>query len=153
MLNSGSNSSVFLYHTEIRFPSPIRGEDSYGRAYIQGHVEILHNNTWGSICDDEFDNKDATVLCIMFDSRKYSQGTYSPSYKQSGTGASKIWLDNIRCAGHEQHISQCSHNGWGTHNCGSSERVGIRCKTAGMCYSFGFFGPPKGMILKYQSHD
>ena len=124
---------VLCLEAEIRFPSPIRGVDSYGRAYIQGHVEVLHNNIYGSICDDEFDNEDATVLCKMFDSGRYGIGTYSSSYKQSNIGATKIWLDNLSCNGSEHHISQCRHNGWGINNCGKSERVGIRC-TGGMCY-------------------
>lgn len=44
---------------------------------------------------------------------------------RNGTGP--IWLDNMICRGSESGIDMCSHNGWGIHNCGHSEDVGIRC--------------------------
>ena len=57
---------------------------SGGRSYIQGHVEILHENVWGTICDDDFDNNDATVICKM---AGYSVGEYK-NYLHIGLGVS-----------------------------------------------------------------
>ena len=112
--------------SRIRFPSHVRVTMN-GISYIQGHVEILHNGEWGTICDDHFDNNDARVICRMVG---YSSGQYDGGiYRQTSINkASRIWLDDIRCIGTESHIGNCPHNGWGSHNCGHSEDVGIRCE-------------------------
>lgn len=44
-----------------------------------------------------------------------------------GEGSGPIWLDNVNCSGSETSITECIHNGWGSHNCHHNEDVSIKC--------------------------
>ncbi len=91
-------------------------------------MEIFYNGQWGTICDDDWDIKDAKVACIQlgyYDALKALQGRDVPD----GTG--QIWLDNVACTGNEQSLASCSHREWGKGNCGHSEDAGVECLSAG----------------------
>ena len=56
----------------------------------EGLLEVLHNGEWGTICDDEFDNDDATAICGILG---FSFGVLNSAVGQPGT--SRIWLDDV----------------------------------------------------------
>ena len=41
--------------------------------------------------------------------------------------AGPVLIDETRCVGDETRLINCRHNGIGTHNCGHSQDVGLRC--------------------------
>ena len=89
-----------------------------------GRIEIYHENTWGIVCDDFFDRQDANVVCRQLG---YDRAE-SHSIKVPGRSGQQIWLDDLRCTGRESRLSECSHIGWGVHNCNSrDEGTAVTC--------------------------
>lgn len=69
----------------------------------EGRVEIQINGQWGTISNDGWDNADANVVCTMLG---YHVNASSLAAK-FGEGTGPVWLNNLYCTGHEDHILQC----------------------------------------------
>ena len=44
-----------------------------------------------------------------------------------GQGTGPIWLNSVQCGGSEKSVSQCTHAGWGGHNCRHYDDVSVVC--------------------------
>ncbi|XP_062591341.1 neurotrypsin-like, partial [Saccostrea cucullata] len=96
-----------------------------------GRVEVYYHGVWGTICDDDWDDSDAAVICVMLGYTR--EGAYAYSNSGFGEGKYKIWLDNVRCNGTETDIEMCSHSLLGVHDCSHREDAGVSCSST--CYN------------------
>ena len=94
-----------------------------GTAPHEGRVEILYNNTWGTICDDEWDDIDATVVCKQLG---YGNGT-ARKRSHFGQGSGQIWMNKVNCDGTEDELADCKIKQFGLHNCGHDQDAGVSC--------------------------
>ncbi|CAG9833035.1 unnamed protein product [Diabrotica balteata] len=90
----------------------------------EGRVEIKHNGIWGTICDDDFNEDAAKVVCK---SLGYKGKSFVKKDAFFGAGFGPIWLDQVSCYGNETELNTCTHWDWGEHNCEHSEDVGVIC--------------------------
>ncbi len=96
-----------------------------GDSNNEGRVEVLYEGSWGTVCDDDWDAVDATVVCNQLGlpsglAESLSNATF-------GEGDGPIWLDNVACTGSEPRLQDCSHPGWGEQNCSHGEDASVRC--------------------------
>ncbi|CAB4039040.1 deleted in malignant brain tumors 1 -like, partial [Paramuricea clavata] len=89
-----------------------------------GRVEVFFAGKWGTICDDYWDRKDATVVCRQLG---YLNAVRALSGSNVPDGSGQIWLSNIHCNGNEENLANCSHGGWRNHGCGHHEDAGVEC--------------------------
>ncbi|KAK3097126.1 hypothetical protein FSP39_006614 [Pinctada imbricata] len=92
----------------------------------KGRVEVSKDNvTWGTICDDFWDNDAATVVCR---SLGYRWGiAHTLSHFGAGNSSYPIYLDEVVCDGYEDSLLDCKSNTWGQHNCNHQEDASVSC--------------------------
>ena len=104
-----------------------------GPTEYEGRVEVYHDGEWGTVCEDEWDLSDAEVVCTELG---YGSAIAARYHAFSGQGSGQIWLDDLYCDGTEVTIANCSHGGWGNHDCIHAEDAGVRCTgTNGMLFN------------------
>ena len=89
----------------------------------EGIVEVFHEGQWGVVCDDEWDDNDAAVVCRMLGYNGPSSATTELNTREA------FCMDNVHCHGTEDRLQDCWHiSGWSSHNCVYYEGAGVKCR-------------------------
>ena len=78
------------------------------------------NNTWGTVCNDNWINDNGIVVCRQL-GLAYVSSTRTSVF---GEGIGRIWLGDVRCSGSETRLIDCRND---TFYCRHDEDVGVRC--------------------------
>lgn len=94
----------------------------------QGRVEVFYQGKWGTVCQQNFDQKAASVLCRTLGYSGQYAAVRQKVYFGEGYSRSKVWLGNITCNGNETSLFNCQMNPFGKSGCYHSQDVGIDCE-------------------------
>ena len=93
-----------------------------GSSSNEGRVEVYFNGQWGTVCDDEWNEKKVQIVCIQLG----LGSTGIPESFAAGTG--KILLNNLICIENDTILASCGHYGIGiTVGCDHNDDVGVKC--------------------------
>lgn len=90
----------------------------------RGRVEIFIRGEWGTVCDDLFSSKAATVVCQQLG---FPVALRVAKRAELGGGSGSILLDDVECEGTERTLLDCKRAKVGKHNCVHDEDVGVVC--------------------------
>ena len=105
-----------------------------GSHFREGRVEVCIDNKWGTVCDDEWDDLDAQVVCRQLGFVNNVRARAIQTFQPSAASNVHIWLDNVNCNGNEYKVIDCHYTR--PHNCYHYEDAGVNCYASGKCKHF-----------------
>ncbi|XP_066523485.1 scavenger receptor cysteine-rich type 1 protein M130-like [Hoplias malabaricus] len=95
-----------------------------GGSRCAGRVEVLYRGQWGTVCGDDWDMRDAAVVCREL---KCGEAVDALSDAHFGAGSGLIWMNYVDCNGSETTLKSCTSKGWRKHDCDHSSDAGVIC--------------------------
>jgi len=86
---------------------------------------VYYNGEWGTVCVDEWDYHDATVVCRQLGFYSSARAYVSARY---GQRTRPIWLSELACLGNESSLSECGQFSVGAKNCTYSDDAAVSCR-------------------------
>ncbi|XP_038551142.1 scavenger receptor cysteine-rich type 1 protein M130-like [Micropterus salmoides] len=110
-----------LSNLEIKCSGPVRLVNR--TSPCSGRLEVKSNQSWSSMCEDDFDLQDAEVVCREL-------GCGAPSVLQGalyGEMEPPVWSKEFQCGGHESALRDCGSSGSARDTCSSGKSVELTC--------------------------
>ncbi|KAL6460175.1 hypothetical protein MHYP_G00319340 [Metynnis hypsauchen] len=95
-----------------------------GGSRCSGRVEVLHGETWSTVCDGDFDQQDAEVVCRELGCGLPVEVLGGAAF---GRGEGQVWSEELQCRGNESQIHFCPSSSSLKHNCSHDSDVGLVC--------------------------
>ncbi|KAL6460171.1 hypothetical protein MHYP_G00319300 [Metynnis hypsauchen] len=95
-----------------------------GGSHCSGRVEVLHGETWSTVCDAGFDQQDADVVCRELGCGLPVEVLGAAAF---GRGEGQVWSEELQCRGNESQIYFCPTSSQLKHNCTHDSDVGLVC--------------------------
>ena len=98
-----------------------------GATPLEGHVEVFLLDHWGTVCDYNWDLRDATVVCHQLG---YLRAVSAPRSASFGAGSGPSWYSYVACDGTELSLSECHNNNYNLGSaCSHSRDAGAVCSS------------------------
>ncbi|XP_053177484.1 scavenger receptor cysteine-rich type 1 protein M130-like [Scomber japonicus] len=94
-----------------------------GTSLCSGRLEVKSEQSWSSVCEADFDQQDAEVVC-----RELGCGT--PSVLQGalyGEVEAPMWTKEFQCGGNESALLDCRRSDSARRTCSPGKAVGLTC--------------------------
>ena len=122
--------NVRLNLSLVSHPNPFQVRLVGGANKAEGRVEVMHDGSWGTICDWNWDLRDARVVCRMLG---FEGAIETPTSARFGQGSGHILLILVSCDGTEDNLAECAHFVVGDYSpCGHNKDAGAVCYLGGM---------------------
>ncbi|XP_062274554.1 scavenger receptor cysteine-rich type 1 protein M130-like isoform X1 [Scomber scombrus] len=94
-----------------------------GTSLCSGRLEVKSEQSWSSVCEADFDQQDAEVVCREL-------GCEAPSVLQGalyGEVEAPMWTKEFQCGGNESALLDCRRSDSARRTCSPGKAVGLTC--------------------------
>ncbi|XP_061081753.1 deleted in malignant brain tumors 1 protein-like [Conger conger] len=95
-----------------------------GTDLCSGRVEVHHGSSWGTVCDADFDQQDAEVVCRELGCGAPKELRGAAAF---GQGEGQVWAEEIQCRGNESQINFCPTAASQNQPCSHGNDVSLVC--------------------------
>ncbi|MGH0191803.1 UNVERIFIED_CONTAM: hypothetical protein FKN15_076371 [Acipenser sinensis] len=116
---------LYPVHTPVLHAGYTEARLVNGSDQCSGRVELKYDSQWGTVCDQNWDLRDATVLCQQLDC---GYAVTAPGQGQFGEGSGPVLTDIFDCEGTETELWKCPISTQGHSTCAHHSDAGVICE-------------------------